>query len=125
MSDRQDQPPCLSPPVTGLLEIGTLDQVPPGAALHVEVGDAELALINLDGHVVAVGDLCLRCGTRLSITALAGAQLTCSGCGWQYDVEQGCVVGLPALAIEKHEVRVDGGHLFVAAATFKSRASMP
>jgi len=70
--------------------------------------------VNMDGDVVAIGDLCLRCGSPLSTAALAGAQLTCSTCGWQYDMRRGCVVGLPALAIERHEVRVENGHLFVA-----------
>lgn len=124
MSDRPDDPPCLTAAVSGYLEVGTLDQVPPGAALHVAIGGAELAVINMNGHVVAIGDLCLRCGSPLSDAELAGAQLTCSGCGWQYDVEQGCVVGLPALAIERHEVRVDDGHLFVAVAALESRASL-
>jgi nitrite reductase/ring-hydroxylating ferredoxin subunit len=125
MSDRQDDPACVGAAVPGFLEVGTLDQVPPGAALHVAVGEADLALVNMDGHVVAIGDLCLRCGDPLSTAALAGAHLTCSRCGWQYDVEQGCVVGLPELVIEKHEVRVDDGHLFVAVAALESPASMP
>lgn len=105
--------------------MGTLDQVPVGAALHVAIGEAKLALVNIDGHVVAIGDLCLRCGDPLSTAALAGAQLTCSRCGWRYDVERGCVVDLPALAIERHEVRVDDGHLFVAVAALEAPASMP
>lgn len=125
MSDRQDDHACLTAAGPGFLEVGTLDQLPPGAALHVAVGAAELALVNMDGHVVAIGDLCLRCGGPLSTAALAGPRLTCSRCGWQYDVEQGCVVGLPELAIERHEVRVDDGHLFVAVAELESPASMP
>ena len=125
MSDRHEDPACPTAAVPGFLEVGTLDQVPPGAALHVAVGEANLALVNMDGHVVAIGDLCLRCGDPLSTAALAGAHLTCSRCGWQYDVEQGCVVGLPELVIEKHEVRVDDGHLFVAVAALESPASMP
>lgn len=125
MRDRQDEPPRLSPSVPGFLEVGALDQVPPGATLHVAIGDAELALVNMDGRVVAIGDLCLRCGTPLSTAALDGVQLTCSGCGWQYDLAQGCVIGLPALALERHEVRVEDGHLFVAVAAFQSRPSAP
>ena len=125
MSHRQDDPACLAAAVPGFFEVGTLDQLPPGAALRVAVGASDLALVNVDGHMVAIGDLCLRCGGPLSTATLAGAQLTCSGCGWQYDVEQGCVVGLPELAIERHEVRVDDGHLFVAVAAFESPASMP
>jgi nitrite reductase/ring-hydroxylating ferredoxin subunit len=122
MSDRNDKPACAAVAAVGFREVGTLDQLPPGAALHVAVGDAALALVNMDGDVVAIGDLCLRCGGPLSTAALAGAQLTCSRCGWRYDVQRGCVVGLPALAIDRHEVRVENGHLFVAVGALDSPA---
>jgi nitrite reductase (NADH) small subunit len=129
MSNRQDEPagPAAAVPGfrPGFLEVGTLDQLPPGAALHVAVGAAGLALVNTDGHVVAIGDLCLRCGGSLSTAALAGVRLTCSRCGWQYDVEHGCVVGLPELAIERHEVRVDDGRLLVAIAALEPPPSAP
>lgn len=93
-----------------------MEELPPGAITHVVVGGTELALVNGDGHLVAIRDLCLRCGSPLSSGALDGTQLTCSGCGWRYDLMQGCVAGLPALRIDRHELRVAGGHLFVPAA---------
>ena len=122
MSDRHDEHPCVTAAATDFLEVGTLEQVPPGAALHVVVGESDLALVNIDGHVVAIGDLCLRCGSPLSSAAVTGTQLICCKCGWQYDIEQGCVVGLPGLAIEKHEVHIDDGHLFVAVGMTNPRA---
>lgn len=118
MNDRNDEPARSAGAVAGFIEVGTLDQLPPGAALHVSVGEATLAVVNMDGDVVAIDDLCVRCGGPLSTAALAGGQLTCSRCGWRYDVKRGCVVGLPALAIDRHEVRVEDGHLFVAVGAF-------
>jgi len=125
MSDRHQAQACASAATAGFREVGTLDQLPPGAALRIAIGETELALVNVGGHVVAIGDLCLRCGDTLSTSALSGTHLTCGKCGWQYDVERGHVVGLPALAIETHEVRVDDGHLFISVAGLDSRASMP
>lgn len=125
MSDRQDEPACATGAVPGFFEVGTLDQVPPGGALPVFVGEATLAVVNMDGDVVAIGDLCVRCSGPLSTAALAGAELTCSKCGWRYDVKRGCVVGLPALTIEKHEVRVENGHLLIAVAALDSCEPMP
>ena len=62
--------------------------------MRVTVGASDLVLANIDGRVVAIGDLCLRCGRSLSTASLSGRMLTCSGCGWKYDVERGCVDGL-------------------------------
>jgi hypothetical protein len=42
--------------------------------------------------------------------------LTCSGCGWKYDVECGCVEGLPNLRTEVHDVSIDAERLLVASA---------
>jgi nitrite reductase/ring-hydroxylating ferredoxin subunit len=45
-----------------------------------------------------------------------GGVLTCDVCGWKYDLQRGCVEGLPTLRIEMHEVRVADGRLLVASA---------
>jgi nitrite reductase/ring-hydroxylating ferredoxin subunit len=84
--------------------------------MRVTAGASDLLLVNVDGRVVAIGDLCLRCGSSLSAASLAGRVLTCRGCGWKYDVERGCVEGLPSLRTELHEVSVDDGRLLIASA---------
>jgi nitrite reductase/ring-hydroxylating ferredoxin subunit len=109
-----DAPPA--PDATGLAEVGSLAQLPAGTTMRLTAGASDLLLVNVDGHVVAIGDLCLRCGSSLSTASLAGPVLTCSGCGWKYDVERGCVDGLPSLRTEMHEVSVDDGRLLIASA---------
>lgn len=84
--------------------------------MRVTVGASDLLLANIGGRVVAIGDLCLRCSRSLSTASLSGRVLTCDGCGWKYDVERGCVDGLPSLRTEVHDVCVDGGRLLVASA---------
>lgn len=100
----------------GFVEVCSLAQLPRGTNMRVSVGVADLTLVNVDGRVIAVGDLCLRCGRSLSTASLADGLLTCGGCGWKYDVPRGCVEGLPNLRIETHEVRAEDGRLFVASA---------
>ena len=105
-----------APDEAGFVEVGCSAQLPPGANMRVTVGETDLTLVNVDGRVVAVGDLCLRCGGSLSAARLSSGLLTCTGCGWQYDVVRGCVEGLPNLRIEMHEVRSEDGRLLVASA---------
>jgi nitrite reductase/ring-hydroxylating ferredoxin subunit len=108
----------------GFLDVGTLDQLPPWTAMHVTVEGMELALVNAGGRVVAIGDLCLCCGQRLSAAAFADGLLVCTGCGWTYDVLRGCVHGLPNLRLETHDVRVENGRLLLASAV-TAPASLP
>lgn len=84
--------------------------------MRVTVGASDLLLANVGGRVVAIGDLCLRCSRSLSTASLSGRVLTCSGCGWKYDVEHGCVDGLPNLQTEMQDVSVDAERLLLAAA---------
>jgi nitrite reductase/ring-hydroxylating ferredoxin subunit len=109
-----DDPPVAD--AAGLAEVGSLAQLPAGTTMRLTVGASDLLLVNIDGRVVAIGDLCLRCGSSLSTASLSGCVLTCGGCGWKYDVERGCVDGLPGLRTEMHDVCVDDGRLLVPSA---------
>jgi nitrite reductase/ring-hydroxylating ferredoxin subunit len=116
MNERNDgDGPCASD-LQSRVAVGSLAQLPAGATMRVTVGASDLVLVNIDGRVAAIGDLCLRCGASLSTASLSGRTLTCSGCGWRYDVERGCVDGLPNLQTERHDVAVDDGRLLVTAA---------
>lgn len=100
----------------GFVDVGTSQQLPPGATLQVTVGGDAYTLVNLDGRLLAIGDLCLCCGRSLSTAALDSGLLVCPGCGWKYDAHRGCVDGLPNLRIEMHEVHVEDGRLMLASA---------
>ena len=108
----KDNPAIALP--SGFAEAASLAQLLQDGLLRVTVGDLDIALTSVDGNVVAVGDLCLRCSSSLASGTLGRRKLTCARCGWQYDLARGCLAGLPALRIETHEVRVVEGRLFVA-----------
>jgi nitrite reductase/ring-hydroxylating ferredoxin subunit len=116
MCERSDGEAPLASEAVGFVEVGSLAQLPVGALMRVTVGASDLILANVGGRVVAIGDLCLRCSQSLSTASLSGRVLTCSGCGWKYDVERGCVDGLPTLRAEMHDVSVDDERLLVASA---------
>jgi nitrite reductase/ring-hydroxylating ferredoxin subunit len=114
MGERNSPDESLVPDAPGFVEVGSLAHLPAGATMRVSVGESDLTLVNLGLRIVAIGDLCLRCGSSLSNARLSGVVLTCAGCGWKYDMERGCVEGLPNLRTEMHDVRADDGRLLVA-----------
>jgi nitrite reductase/ring-hydroxylating ferredoxin subunit len=116
MGERVDGEAPLASDAAGFVEVGSLVQLPAGASMRVTVGASDLLLANVGGRVVAIGDLCLRCSQSLSTASLSGRVLTCSGCGWKYDLERGCVEGLPNLRTEMHDVSIDDERLLVASA---------
>ncbi len=105
------------------VDVGSMAMLPPGATLAVEVADHDLTLANVDGAVFALVGPCLRCGSPLASAAVRHEVLTCLHCGWQYDLERGAVVGLPALRLSRFPVRVAGGRMFMSAEFFDADAS--
>lgn len=123
MGDRHDEHALAASGGCGFVDVGPVERVGPGSTLRAAVGDAEVTVVNAGGRLFAVGDLCLRCGASLSDARVGDGQLTCGGCGWQYELEGGFVVGLPALHTAMHEVRVADGHIFVGVPTLPVPAS--
>jgi nitrite reductase/ring-hydroxylating ferredoxin subunit len=97
----------------GPIDAGVLARLSPGTAIHLCCDGQDIALVNDRGTVFAVDDLCLRCSHALSEGTLAGGRLTCAHCGWEYELESGCVAGLPELKIETHRVRIEDGCVYV------------
>jgi nitrite reductase/ring-hydroxylating ferredoxin subunit len=97
----------------GPIDAGLLAQLSPGTAAHLSCEGQDIALVNDRGTVFAVDDLCLRCSHALSEGTLTGGRLVCAHCGWEYELESGCVAGLRALRIETHRVRIEDGHVYV------------
>lgn len=85
----------------------------PGAAVVCAVGGTEIALFNVDGTIFAVENACVRCGSSLAAGRLAGAEVTCSGCDWLYDVTTGSVCGVPALTLDRFEVKIVDTHVMI------------
>jgi nitrite reductase/ring-hydroxylating ferredoxin subunit len=77
----------------------------PGARLLLETASGPIAIFEVGGTVHAIEDGCLRCGASLTTGTLAGTVVTCSVCGWQYDVASGGLVGLSALRLPTCKVR--------------------
>lgn len=114
MCERNDVEGRFESDKVDFVDVGSLKRLPSGTTTPVTVGVEIFTLVHVDGRVIAVGDLCLRCGRSLSAASFAEGLLTCRGCGWKYDVHRGCVDGLPRLRIETHEVCVRDGRLLLA-----------
>ncbi|HSQ80629.1 MAG TPA: nitrite reductase (NAD(P)H) small subunit [Casimicrobiaceae bacterium] len=96
------------------VEVAHLDHVQPGTGTLVAVGDRAAALFNVDGHMFAIEDTCVRCGSSLASGAVHDHDVVCSGCHWRYDIRTGCVSGVPALCIDTFEVEVVDSRVMVA-----------
>ena len=98
------------------IKVGSLDKLPPGEMMHVEISDRAILLVNLDGRVHACSDICPHQFSQLSYGDLDGAEVSCPLHGATFNVVTGDQ--LPGKYAEfgpvsVYEVRLDGSDIMV------------
>ena len=100
------------------VKVATVDQLPPGSLLSVEMPDGlKLCLAHTeDGEVYAVIDRCSHRDFPLSTGTLhGGATIECSWHGARFDLRTGRALRLPAIKpIRTFDVRIEGQDILVA-----------
>lgn len=74
-----------------------MDEIPEGSMKHVEEGDIEILLANVDGKIYAVSDRCGHMNARLSMGRLQGTTVICPLHASQFDVTTGKNIREPVL----------------------------
>lgn len=97
------------------VEVATPNRPRVGAATVARISDVAIALFNVDGRILAIDDHCIRCGASLASGVIAEASVSCSSCGWRYDLATGRLTALPALRADTFEVKIVDSRLLVAA----------
>ena len=93
------------PPVADLAAGRTgVVQTPVGAVAIFAVAEA----------LFAIDDACIRCGTSLGVGCVQRAIVTCTGCGWRYDIRTGQVKNVPALRAHVYDVSIVDGRVMVS-----------
>lgn len=91
----------------------TLDQLKPGMAMDVAVGDEMIALYNVNGRIYATTDICPHSGGSLGQGELCESVVTCPLHGWKFEVETGKCLMAPAMKLKTYQVKVEGNDILV------------
>lgn len=101
-------------PVGQLHTVARVEDLPPGSARIVELGDEKIAVFHCDDGFHATQNSCLHMGGPLGRGRLEGCVVSCPWHGWQYDVRTGENEFDRALKLETYEVVVEDGEVKVA-----------
>ena len=100
--------------MASLHTVATIDSLPPGSALAVDVGSLRLAVFNVGGTYYAVDDECPHSGGPLSEGDLDGTRVECPWHGAVFDLTDGSVKCPPAeCGVSSYSVQVDGDEIKV------------
>ena len=87
----------------------------PGELMYVEVDDEPVCLINIDGELHAINDVCTHEEASLSDGTIIDGEIECPLHGGAFDIRTGQPTSFPVVvAIEKYAVRVVGDEVQVS-----------
>ena len=82
-------PQLTTRPMTEVIRVASIDDVPPGSAKELTAAGRIVALYNVDGKFHALDGVCPHAGGPLGQGDLQGCVVTCPWHGWQFDVTNG------------------------------------
>jgi nitrite reductase (NADH) small subunit len=95
------------------VKVGRVSDVPPGTGMAVYAGGRDIAVYNVNGEIVALGNECPHQSGSLGDGMLEGEILTCPLHGWEFDTSTGACMTVPGESVPRHEVRIDGDDILV------------
>lgn len=102
----------LDPSDCDFFGIASIDELPNGERIFVEIGDSYLVVFNIAGHYYAIEDLCSHDDGPLGDGGLDAYEVACPRHGARFDVRTGKALTLPAVEdIPAYPVRVVGGKI--------------
>ena len=100
-----------------LVRVAAVAEIPPGRAKACIVGGREIAVFNVEGAFYAIDNTCPHQGGPLAEGWLEGAIVTCPWHGWCFDVRTGRMTLGELCSVDRFDVGVEGGSVFVATET--------
>ena len=90
------------------------DEIKPGGMFGVRVDDVAIVLVELDGVVHALSDICPHAYALLSQGYLEGREIECPLHAARFDIRTGrCLEGPTADSVAVYDVKVDGPDLYI------------
>ena len=96
-------------------KVCAVSDVPEEGALHVDIDDTPVAIVNAGGEFYAIRDVCSHADVPLSEGDVDGCAIECWLHGSRFDLRTGKPTGLPATTpVPVYAVRVDGDDVLVS-----------
>jgi 3-phenylpropionate/trans-cinnamate dioxygenase ferredoxin component len=100
------------------VEVASVDDLPSGERLFVEIENSPLVIFNIAGKLYAIGDVCSHDNGPLGDGMLEGDHIVCPRHGAEFDIRTGKAMMLPAVVdIPAYPVRIANNKIEVGIPT--------
>ncbi|MBI5299882.1 MAG: bifunctional 3-phenylpropionate/cinnamic acid dioxygenase ferredoxin subunit [Deltaproteobacteria bacterium] len=88
--------------------VAKVNEISPGTAKQVEVGEDTIAIFNVNGKFYAIADTCTHAHASLSEGEVEDHTVTCPLHGAQFDIRTGKNLCLPAVEpVQKYNLKIE------------------
>lgn len=96
-------------------KVATLEDIPQGKTLCVEIGGKEVLLCHTSEGVFAIDNMCSHAAARLCEGKLKGSKILCPLHGAAFDVRDGSALTRPAVRpVASYKVSLSGNDILLA-----------
>lgn len=96
------------------VRVADLEDIDPGSARRVDLGEHRVAVFRVDGDVYAIGDRCSHAEASLSEGELDDTEVECPLHGAMFDITSGDALSLPATRpVPSYRAEVRDGAIFL------------
>lgn len=95
------------------VEIARVDELPVGRARSVVAAGRSIALYHTERGFFSSDNRCPHRGGPLGDGDIVLNEIVCPWHLWGFDIESGVCGGNPSITMTTHELRVEGGRIFV------------
>jgi 3-phenylpropionate/trans-cinnamate dioxygenase ferredoxin component len=101
--------------MNNFIKVATVDEIPAGESLLVEVEDVRVALFNVAGQIYALEDVCTHDGGPLAEGEIVNqCEVMCPRHGARFDIRTGKALSFPAFEpTNTYAVRVEGNDVLI------------
>lgn len=96
-----------------LHKVASVDDIPNGGAITVDVGERRVALFRHGGELFALDETCPHRGGPLHDGVVDRGVVLCPWHQWQFDLKTGCSPVNPLSRVRVYAVRVEGTEVFL------------
>jgi 3-phenylpropionate/trans-cinnamate dioxygenase ferredoxin subunit len=102
----------LNPANCDFYEVSSVEDLPPGERMIIQMDDLEILVFNIAGGFFAIGNVCSHDGNPLDDGEIRGEEIVCLRHGARFNLRTGEVTSLPAVVdIPAYPIRVNDGKI--------------
>lgn len=100
--------------MSNFVKVARIEDIPPGERIWYDFDYETVIVLNVDGEIYCIADLCTHDDGPLGDGAVEGYSIQCPRHGACFDVRTGAVLALPATApIPTYKVKVEDGDIYI------------